>query len=332
VTPPDTFRDPALESAYREQGFVVTPLLDATEVDELRAGYEAIIPPGDHGLTIDYMRPDRRAMYEIAALVEPAWARHFPELFADHRAVFTTFVTKHPGEASNMFLHEDRTFVDERRFRAGTLWVPLVDTGPGLNNGGLEVIPRSHLLSDAWSGTDTPELYRPYEDYLRERLVPVAVPAGHALFYDTRTLHASPANLSSNARPSIVCAVAPRAAELIHVMATSERHRRVHRVDEQFYLDVHPHAVDERVEASYPVIDEFDDDSRLTADDVVAILGPDTHGLLPTTPTATETVPTTSAATTRPSAPTTTTDTASHVPLGTRAKHLAGRLRSVLSS
>jgi ectoine hydroxylase-related dioxygenase (phytanoyl-CoA dioxygenase family) len=269
-----TFRDPVLETEYREQGFVVTPFLDPDEVEWLRAGYRALIPAGDHGLTIDYMRPDRTLMHEIAALVEPVWSRHFPEVLADHRPVFTTFVTKHPGEASTMFLHEDRTFVDEHRFRAGTLWVPLVDVGPALPNGGLEVIPRSHLLTEAWSGTATPELFRRYETYLRERLLPVAVPGGHALYYDTRTLHASPPNLSSAPREAVVCAVAPREAELIHVVATSRRHRRVHRVDETFFLDVHPHAIDDDLDGRYPVIAEFDDDSRLEFDDLVDRLGP----------------------------------------------------------
>lgn len=269
-----TFRDPALEAEYREQGFAVTALLDADEIEQVRAGYRALVPPGDHGLTIDYMRPDRTAMHEIAALLEPVWARHFPELFTDHRPVLTSFITKHPGPASNMFLHDDRTLVDETRFRSGTLWIPLVDTGPHLDNGGLQLIPKSHRLNDVLAGTDTPELYRPYEAYLHDRLRSIPVPAGHALYYDTRTLHASPPNLTSEPREAIGCAVAPREADLIHVLATSRRHRRVYRIDETFFLEVHPHEVDRHIDGRWPMIAELDDDSRLDADAVVALLGP----------------------------------------------------------
>jgi hypothetical protein len=271
-----TFREPALEAEYRREGFVVAPLLDRREIEHLLAGYRALVPPGDHGLTIDFMRPDRTYMHQIAELIEPVWARHFPELFVDHRPVLTSFITKHPGPTSNMFLHEDRTLVDERHFRSGTLWVPLVDVGPDLDNGGLQLIPKSHLLNEVMAGTDTPELFRPYTEYLEELLQTAAMPAGHALYYDTRTLHASPPNLSSAPREAIVCAVAPRAADLIHVVGTSRRHRRVHRVDEAFFLEVHPHTVrSEEIEERYPVLMEFDDDSRLGPDRVVELLGAD---------------------------------------------------------
>jgi hypothetical protein len=273
-----TFRDPALEATYRDLGFVVMPFLASDEVEHLRAGYRALVPPGDHGLTVDFMRPDRRYMYEILELVEPVLRRHVPEAFIDHRTVLNTFVTKHPGPASNMYLHEDRTLVDERRFRSGTLWIPLVDVGPDLDNGALELIPRSHLLNHTMSGTDTPELFRPYEAYLRGHLRPIAVPAGHALYYDMRTLHASHPNRSSSPREALVCAVAPQAADLIHVIGTSRRHRRVHRVDEAFFLDVHPHAVDsEHLQARWPLIHEFDDNSRLGAEEVTELFTSDPH-------------------------------------------------------
>jgi ectoine hydroxylase-related dioxygenase (phytanoyl-CoA dioxygenase family) len=275
VTTAATFRDRSVEETYRREGFVVIPFLDADEVEHLRAGYRALVPPGDHGLTVDFMRPDRRYMYEILELVEPVLGRHLPEAFTDHRTVLNTFVTKHPGPASNMYLHEDRTLVDERHFRSGTLWIPLVDVGPALDNGTIELIPRSHLLNRTMSGTDTPELFRPYEAYLLERLRPITVPAGHALYYDMRTLHASDPNRSSEPREALVCAVAPRRAELLHVIGTSRRHRRVHRIDERFFLDVHPHTVDsETLLPHWPLVHEFDDNSRLAAEDVAEALGP----------------------------------------------------------
>ena len=199
----DTFSDPTLESQYRDLGFVVVPMLDHDEIEEVRAGYRALVPPDDHGLTIDYMRPDRTYMHEILALLGPVWRRHFPRLFVDHRPLLSTFVTKHPGEASSMFLHEDRTMVDETRYRSGTLWVPLVDVGPTLDNGRLQLVPRSHRIDQVLAGTGTPEWYRPYEDYLREQLVDLTVPAGHALYFDTRTLHASPPNLTSTVREAL---------------------------------------------------------------------------------------------------------------------------------
>ncbi len=268
-----TFVDPAVEADLIEQGYATIPVLEPSEVVDLRAAYRALVPQGDHGLTVDYMRPDRGPIREIARLLEPVWARHFPEIFTDHVPVFTTFVTKHPGENSNMFLHEDRTFVDERRYRAGTLRIPLVDVSAEAQNGTLELLPGSHRLSESWSGTRTPLLHPPFERYLRQRLVPVALTAGTGIYYDTRTLHASSANRSDEDREAVVCAVAPRAAKVIHVVATSRRHRTIHEVDHDFFLDLHPHEIDEGIGERFPVIEELEDDGRLDEDQVVAILG-----------------------------------------------------------
>ncbi len=269
-----TFVDPALETDLIEQGYATFPVLEPGEVADLRDAYKALVPQGDHGLTVDYMRPDRGPLREIARLLEPVWARHFPEIFTDHVPVFTTFVTKHPGENSNMGLHEDGTFVDERRFRSGTLWIPLVDVSTEAQNGTLELLPGSHRLSESWSGPRTPLLHPPFERYLRQRLLPVTLTAGTGIYYDTRTLHASSANRSNEIREALVCAVAPRAASVIRVVATSRRHRTVHEVDRDFFLDVHPHEADDRIAERFPPIEEFDDDSRLDADRVVALMGP----------------------------------------------------------
>jgi len=270
-----TLRDKVLDEQYHERGVVVTPFLTADEVGEIRVAYRSIAPPGDHGLTVDYMRPDRGVMAEVRELMAPVFTRHFPEVFVDHRPTLITFVTKHPGEASDMFLHEDRTFIDERRFRAGTLWIPLVDVGPDIDNGCLFVIPRSHLLARAFSGTGTPELFRPYEGYLRTHLEPLTVPAGSAAFYDTRTLHTSPPNRTDEPREAIACAVVPREARIIHVVGTTRRHRRVHEVNDKFFLDVHPHSIAIDLPPEYPVIEEYEDNSRLLPEDIAAVFGRD---------------------------------------------------------
>ena len=272
--PSAVLRDPALDAEFHEHGLVTMPFLDPDEVAQLRAAYAEIAPSDDYGLAIDYMRPDRTFMARVAALLEPIWARHFPEVFVDRRPILTTFVTKHPGAQSNMYLHDDRTYVDERHHRAGSLWVPLVDTGPDLDNGQLFAIPGSHRFARAMSGTGTDDLFRPFAAALEPYLVGLTVPAGHAAFYDSRTLHTSPPNLSRERRSAVACAVVPVGAQLVHIVATSERHRLVHGVDDDFFLDIHPHTIDATLADRYPVLDEFDDDSTLTIEDIVAVLGP----------------------------------------------------------
>lgn len=255
------------------EGVVTTPFLEPAEVDALLAAYAELAPEGDHGLTVDYMRPDRdhvrRVMDTIEEHIGPAVARTFDS----HRIVMSTFVVKHPGEASQMFLHDDRSYVDERKFRAATMWIPLVDIGPTIPNGALSVVPRSHLLPTGWSGSHTPDAIRPYEEYLRSHLEPVEARAGDAVIYDTRVLHASAANETDSPRIAVAVAMAPDDAELLHVVATGRRGRDLHRVDGTFFRDHHPREIEVRMPEDCPVFEHTEDLSDLRADEIVDALG-----------------------------------------------------------
>ena len=268
-----TFRDETLERCYRDDGFVTMPFLDRGEIDEITSIYWSLAPDGDSGLTVDYLRPDRHYMAAISEMLAPVWARHFPLVFTGHRAIFVTFVVKHPGPTSDMFLHEDRSWVDERRLRSGTLWIPMVDIGPDLSNGGLQIVRHSHRLATTWSGTGTPDLIRPYERELRGALEPLTMAAGTAVYYDSRTLHASPANFSDAPRVALACGVAPADAQLIHVVAAGPRHRRIYAVDEEFFIRYGPREIIDGMPPQYPVIEEHDEDPVLTAHQVRAVVG-----------------------------------------------------------
>lgn len=266
-------QDPLADAQLAREGFAVRPFLAAAAVAEIREAYLDIAPVDDSGLIIEYMRPDRRVVRQLSRLLEPVWRQHLDELAMEHRVVMSTFVVKRPGMASEMFLHDDRSYVDERLYRAATIWIPLVDVGPGIPNGGLQVVPRSHLLQTGWSGSNTPDVIRPWEAALRTGLIDVEAPAGSAVVYDTRVLHASRPNMTTSPRMAVVCAIAPREARLIHVFATGRRHRRIHAVDEDFFVDHHPREIEQQMPADCPIVEELDEDIRLEAKDIETLLG-----------------------------------------------------------
>jgi hypothetical protein len=275
-----TFNDDAREQEYRRSGMVVvpTPVFDAGQVAFLRELSERTAPPDDEGIVIDYRRDDRARIHEATATIGPMLADAMTELFADHRLVVATFIVKYPDEQSAMVLHEDRTHVDERVHRAGNLWIPLDDVGPGVANGGIEVLPRSHLLASNLVGTRTPDLWRRHEPFLRHYLVRPDVPAGAAVYYDNRTLHASAMNETTTARVALACLIVPRSAKLRHVVSTGRRHRVVYAVDDAFFLDTPPHKVSTPSMQPYDVlyeIDEADEDIALDPIHVVSVIAGD---------------------------------------------------------
>lgn len=265
-------RSPEADEQLATVGYASTPMLDPAEIDEILRGYRALVPDGDEGLVIDFMRPDRGVLEAVAELLEPVWERHLGDLLVDHRVAVATFVTKHPGEASLMHLHEEPSFVDERRFRSHALWIPLVDVSPEQGNGHLLLLPGSDGLDRGLAGFNTPVQHRPYADALEPHLLPLRSSAGEAVIYGSRTLHASVANRSDAPRPAIAASVVPKEAPLVHVVATGRRRRRIHQVPDDFYLTVHPFTTD-LLRLEHPVVEEVDDLDQLDPDALARLVG-----------------------------------------------------------
>lgn len=248
--------DPDLETRLADVGYVVVPVLGADEVRTLRVAHAAVAeePTAAAGdAVIDYTRPDRAAMGRVAGLVGSiVWPR-LTGAFDRYEPAFATFVVKPADPRSAMFLHEDRTWVDEPGVVTCTAWIPLVDTSPALDNGPLHVVPRSHRIPVGLSGTGTPRWCEHYEPFLRAHAVGLEVRAGEAVIYDSRLLHFSPANRRPGPRPAVVVTAVPTGSDLVHVVATDRRHRSVYAVDRRFFVDVHPADAAAVLAAAYPV-------------------------------------------------------------------------------
>ncbi len=264
--------DPVLDERLARDGVVPVPMVDPARLQAIEASYWALVPPGEDGIQLDYLRTDRTLVRALSELMEPVWDDVVPRVFESHYPVYSSFVVKFPGEGSSLFLHRDLCVDDERERRTFSMWMPFVDTGPELGNGPLAFVPGSQAIRHGGFGPNAVGLFSPYEHVLRDRLEPFSVPAGTGLVYDARMLHASPPNRSGHVRMAVGCLLARRDQPVIQVFATGRRHRRVHEVDREFFVDHAPediarHGMPER----YPVIDEYDEDPAVTATDV---LGP----------------------------------------------------------
>lgn len=238
--PGAVLRDPDLDATLRREGFVVVPFLDALEIEEIRRAYESIRPDDEIGMAIDYARYDRGLVRQVTGLLEGVWDRHFPGLFIDRQAILSTFLTKYPGPDSSMRVHREPTFVEVADDDPTNIWVSLVDVTAAAGNGVLEVVPGTQHLTPWLSGYDTPEIFSPYEAFLRRHASAVDVTAGSAVIFHARMLHFSGPNVSDEPRLAFGAVVARREARLVHVMATGRRGRRLYSVDRDFVTDCHP--------------------------------------------------------------------------------------------
>ncbi len=228
---------PLATESWRRLGYAVVPLLSAEEAAELLSFYcrQGQAPVGGfHASMYAPNRPLREAIYarftaQLGPRLEP--------LLSGYRICTTNFMVKEPGLAdSAMRMHQDWSFVDETRFLAVHVWIPLVDVDAV--NGAMVVIPGSQHLGDP---------IRPHADAcpleeVLERLTSaygVALPmrAGEALLYDGRLVHGSPPNQSDRVRVAASCICVPCEAPLQHWIRVSPEEIEGFAVSDAFFHD-----------------------------------------------------------------------------------------------
>lgn len=239
-----TFVTPELEARFELDGFVVLPLLDALEVEDLRAACFELSGEGT-GFHADVEQADPATRQRIDERLAPVWRRHLPRVLADHRVFMSSFLVKWPGRDSALYLHNDTTYVDEERFRSVAFWVALDDADDELGNGPLQVAPGSHLLADDYRGTNVVPWYRDQEqeEAIRSTMITVPVAAGDVVVMDNRLIHASAANTTDHPRVAVAGAAIPAEADLLHAVDLGGGLVGLLRVDDRFYATNTPQAL-----------------------------------------------------------------------------------------
>ena len=213
------FRDPAQQSAFERDGFVVLDLIGPAQVAELFSFYASLQnePTPQHGfqVSLDDQNPDfvQKVTEKLIATAGPSIDRHF-----EHHRIFTgSFVTKEKNARGFVPPHQDWTFVDESQFWSATVWCPLVDVIA--QNGGLALLKGSHLLYDHVRPSPSPQYAPPFAGQLFSifpYMTIVELRAGQAVVFNNRTLHASPPNTQQQTRIAFGIGVTHRDAQLRH--------------------------------------------------------------------------------------------------------------------
>jgi hypothetical protein len=289
-----TFRDRTHERALKRDGFVVIRGLAAPEdllwlrelCDRsfpLDRRLEAIVPTEAERDWRDRMAPGagwRISMNEappedrgdLEERLAPYWEAIASELLVDHRAILTTLLSKENNDDSVLPLHQDPTFVDERRYRAVTVWIALDEISAPLDNGPLCVIPGSHRAGDEPRGTGTVPRYLADLDRLWEAADPVDVAAGDAVIWESHLIHGSPANRSPHARRAVTAIMVPRGVPLLHVVTDRAEAREfdVLQVDDTFWHRNSPRSLLDEPPEGYPVVDVIRDPVPTTTEAILA--------------------------------------------------------------
>lgn len=217
----DIFHDKNLQHKFSTKGYCVFRLFGSDEVEEVLMRYADFAeehnanPYGNkfHG-TGWLQNPETRIA--ISRSLVPIIEKATDRVLKNYRIIGSGFLQKEYGEESEVAVHQDWTYVDERKFFSMNLWVALEDID--IRNGAMFVIPYSHRIFSGYlrPAPTYPVPFKEIVSFLSIFKVAVILKKGECICFNNALLHGSFPNLSSSSRLSLVATVLPADANLLH--------------------------------------------------------------------------------------------------------------------
>ncbi len=241
---PPIFQEEEKQKFFEREGYVVYPLLNESEVLDLKNYYEALNLKDENGLGfhVSMDQKDKEMCRNIRAKI---WGVALPKLsehLKDFKPFVASYVVKEINPKGVVPAHQDWSFVDreEEGFASITCWITLVDTN--LDNGCMGVIRGSHQFMQnkrPSPSTQTPVPLSSHMFSIFPYLHTIEMKAGEVLMFDNRTFHASPPNTSDGLRLAVGVGVTQKDAQFVHYHTKPDGTFKTmlrYNVDEDFYL------------------------------------------------------------------------------------------------
>lgn len=236
------FQDTAMQAQFDEQGYTVKRVFSPEQVEDLLAYFHSLSLKDQtgYGFFVSMDDPQRQMVEEIT---DTLFAKAIPLVmphFKEAQAFTAAFVTKDPNPKGVVPVHQDWTFVEqEGDYYSVNCWVPLVDVT--IENGALGVIKGSHRFLTDVRPSPSPQVVSPLRDHMFS-LFPyvqvVELKAGEAIFFDNRTFHASPPNVTEEQRIVIGMGFTHQDAQLCHYFMKPDGQQQVllkYHIDTDFF-------------------------------------------------------------------------------------------------
>jgi hypothetical protein len=212
VTRQRILRDEGLDQALLLQGFIVFPVLNKRACEDLKSFYLQHHTQEQPGMSASAHAPDIAYRKAMSAAILEVVAPAIKPLLSHAELLGASFISKSAGQFGALPPHQDWNITDEQQFRSFNLWLPLVDTGK--DNGGIQVLAKSHLAGLNYRGPGIPSISENIMDRLWPAMTTLDIPAGHALLYDHRLLHSSGPNDTNAPRIVAVMGVMEQGAPM----------------------------------------------------------------------------------------------------------------------
>jgi hypothetical protein len=214
------FKNVHTESQFKQDGFVVLPLLNSTETNYLKTIFDNRYSQQFNGLQpllrIGDAHENIKLHHQIGEFLSPILEKWFlPFNFnANH------FIVKGAQDSKAFRLHQDWNIVDENNFIAAHIWIALQNTDE--NNGSLFVLKGSHLYFKNVRSGSCGIAFVENTAIVKAHCTTVNLKAGEAIVYMQSLFHGSHANNSNNPRLICLSSIRPKQVPMVYYHQENE--------------------------------------------------------------------------------------------------------------
>lgn len=199
-----------------ELGFCSFKLLDENQIELLLNAYKENTPNSLNGFHPTMFYDDSEYRKIINDIILDVFTPIVEAITKGcYKILYGNFMVKESDEFSNMKIHQDWTYVDERKYNSFAIWVPLCDLNT--ENGAFHAVPYSHKADNLFRGPGTFCPFYEHRELIEQKFnKPLYLKAGEAVCWNHRLAHYSPANKSSEPRIAVTVIVVPKEVEVYH--------------------------------------------------------------------------------------------------------------------
>jgi hypothetical protein len=196
--------------SLQKEGYVIVSLLEETELNLLENFFYSPDNKEFHEKFTTYACNDSDYKKRVDSILKEIIGNKLKSIITEDMIPFWgNFMMKIPSENSNMPLHTDWQYVDEKKHVSLNVWTPFTDTN--LENGALHVVPKSHLSCNYPRGINLPRYYEINEAETKRKFgKALFLKKGEAVIYDHRLLHYSFPNKSDKNRLAATLVYIPK--------------------------------------------------------------------------------------------------------------------------
>lgn len=232
-TPFCPIKDLNKRNEFLSEGFILMENIVLPIIDELNALCKPFITHKNQAFQYSLMEhsfeENLAFHHQLTVILTPL----LNQLFKSFTAYSASLLIKPYGTGTEMDLHQDWTFTDEKKYSPCTLWIPLQDVDN--TNGGLFFLPKSHLFFTNFRSQDLPTA-RINRLSLNSHCQAINVKKGDLIIFHPAAFHGSFSNSSTDDRAAISITILPNNAPFIHVKKSSEVQATIYNLNATTFL------------------------------------------------------------------------------------------------